>query len=114
MMVFGMLELGRAIMVQQLLTNAAREGVRVGVLDSPTPTASVVTSTVTNYLKNAGVSGATVTVVPSEPTTATYGTPISVTVQVPFSSVSWVPTPQFMKSSTKLKATAVMRRETVQ
>jgi Flp pilus assembly protein TadG len=114
MMVFGMIELGRAIMVQQILTNAAREGVRVGVLDSPTPTASVVTTTVTNYLQKAGIAGATVTIDPSEPTTAGYGAPVTVTVQIPFSSVSWLPAPWFLKSTTQLKASTVMRRETVQ
>ena len=37
MLVFGMIEFGRAIMVEQILTNAAREGARVAVLDSATP-----------------------------------------------------------------------------
>ncbi len=37
LLVFGMIEFGRAIMVQQILTNASREGARVAVLDSPTP-----------------------------------------------------------------------------
>ena len=32
LMVFGMIEFGRAIMVQQVLTNASREGARVAVL----------------------------------------------------------------------------------
>ena len=36
MLVFGMIEFGRAIMVEQILTNAAREGARVAVLDSAT------------------------------------------------------------------------------
>ena len=36
-----MIEFGRAIMVQQVLTNASREGARLAVFDSPTPTASV-------------------------------------------------------------------------
>ncbi len=33
MMIMGMLELGRAVMVQQVITNASREGARVAVLD---------------------------------------------------------------------------------
>src|SRR5882757_936386 len=33
LLVFGMVEYGRMIMVQQVITNAAREGARVGVLD---------------------------------------------------------------------------------
>ena len=60
-MVFGMIEFGRAIMVQQVLTNASREGARVAILDSPTPNArrAVVTSTVNGYLQNAGLSTTT-------------------------------------------------------
>ncbi|MGB6041722.1 MAG: TadE family protein, partial [Pirellulales bacterium] len=33
LMVMGMIEVGRAIMVQQVLTNASREGARRAVLD---------------------------------------------------------------------------------
>ena len=113
LMIFGMIEFGRAIMVQQVLTNAAREGARVAVLDSATPTASQVRSTVTNYLQSAGISGATVTMDPSEPTTAGYGASVTVTAQVPFRNVSWLP-PMFVSSSTNLRASTIMRRETVQ
>jgi Flp pilus assembly protein TadG len=111
MLVFGMIEYGRMVMVQQLLTNASREGARMGVLDGAT-TASVQTS-VTTYLSNASVSGATVTVSPNPPSSAGYGAPVTVTVTVPFSQVSWIPTPMFLSGKT-LTATSVMRRETVQ
>jgi Flp pilus assembly protein TadG len=115
LMVFGMIEFGRAIMVKQVVTNASREGARLAVLDSPSPTASTVVSTVKNYMQNAGVSAtaATVTINPSEPTTAGYGQPVTVTVQIPFSSVSWLPKPLFLGASTQLSASTVMRRETV-
>jgi Flp pilus assembly protein TadG len=114
MMVFGMIEFGRAIMVQQVLTNASREGARVAVLDSQTPTATQVKSLVATYLQNAGITGATVTINPAEPTSASYGQPVTVNVQIPFSNVSWLPAPWFLTGSTKLKASTVMRRETVQ
>jgi Flp pilus assembly protein TadG len=114
LMVFGMIEFGRAVMVQQVLTNASREGARVAVLDSQTPTASQVASTVTTYLQNAGISGATITINPTEPTTAGYGAPVTVQVQIPFASVSWLPAPWFLGGNTKLRASTVMRRETVQ
>ncbi len=114
LLVFGIIEFGRAIMVQEILTNASREGARLAVLDSPTPTASSVNSTVTTYLANAGISGATVTINPSEPTTAGYGQPVTVTVTIPFTSVSWLPSPMFLAKTTQLTATTVMRRETVQ
>jgi Flp pilus assembly protein TadG len=34
LMIFGMIEFGRMVMVQQILTNASREGARLGVLDN--------------------------------------------------------------------------------
>ena len=119
LMVFGMIEFGRAIMVQQVLTNASREGARVAVLDSATPTHDKVVSTVTTYLQNAGISGATVTIDAgaahsTEPTAAAYGESVKVSTQIPFSSVSWLPTPWFLTPSTQLHASTVMRRETVQ
>ncbi len=114
LMIFGMIEVGRAIMVQQILTNASREGARLAVLDSQTALAPEVTAKVTSYLQNSAITGATVTINPSEPTTAGYGEPVTVTVSVPYSSVSWLPTTWFMKSGATLKASSVMRRETVQ
>ena len=110
-MVFGMIEYGRMVMVQQMLTNAAREGARVGVLDGAT-TASV-QSSVTTYLSNASISGSTVTVNPSPPSSAGYGQPVTVTVTIPFASVSWIPAPMFLSGKT-LTAKSVMRRETVE
>jgi Flp pilus assembly protein TadG len=109
-----MIEIGRVMMVQQILTNASREGVRVAILDSPTPTATQVSNTVTTYLQSTGITGATVTINPTEPTTAAYGAQVTVTVQVPFSNVSWLPSFMFVRSNAKIKASAVMRRETVQ
>ena len=64
-----------------------------------------------------GISAATtnmVTINPTEPTTAAYGTPVTVTVQIPYSSVSWLPSPWFISGTTNLTASTVMRRETVQ
>jgi hypothetical protein len=110
-MVFGMIEFGRMIMVQQILTNASREGARLAVLDGSTT--SAVQSSVTSYLTSARLGGATVTVVP-DPTTAGYGAPVTVTVQIPFGQVSWLPTPIFVSGSMPLSASTVMRRETVQ
>ena len=115
-MIFGLIEFGRAIMVQQVLTNASREGARIAVLDSPTPTAGSVTAAVRSYLNRGGVSGAaaSITITPAEPTTAGYGDPVTVTVQIPFEDVSWLPAPWFLGANTNLRASSVMRRETVQ
>jgi Flp pilus assembly protein TadG len=112
LLVFGMIEFGRAVMVQQIITNASREGARLAVLDGTT--ASDVRTKVGTYLTDASIKGATVTINPSEPNTAGYGAPVTVTVQVPFSQVSWLPSPMFLGGGRQLTATTVMRRETVQ
>lgn len=111
LLVFGMLEFGRCVLVQQLLTNASREGARCAVLDGAT-THEVVGS-VSGYLAGASVRGAIITVSPDPPSTAPVGQPVTVTVQVPYREVSWIPAPQYLGNAV-LSATSVMRRETVQ
>jgi Flp pilus assembly protein TadG len=124
-LVFGIIEYGRMVMVQQVLTNASREGARVGVLDPPAGQTSlpIVTSTINNYLTAAGISGATVTAYISadsgsswsvaDPSAALYGQMVKIKISVPFTSVSWLPTPIWLGGKT-LQASTVMRRETVQ
>lgn len=111
MLVFGMIEYGRMVMVQQLITSAGREGARMGVLEGVT--VDQVTTTVTNYLEESSVNGATVTVSPSPLGSARYGEPVTVKVSVPFDSVSWLPSPMYLGGKT-LKSVAIMRRETPQ
>ncbi len=111
LLVFGMIEYGRMVMVQQIITNASREGARLGVLDGTT-TGDVQTS-VTDYLAGASVTGATITVDPSPPDSAGFGEPVTVTVDIPFNQVSWLPTPLFIGGKT-LSASTIMRRESAQ
>jgi len=113
LLVFGMLEFGRMVMVQQVLTNASREGARAAVLDGAT--ASSVTNQVTSYLANSSISGSnlTVTVDPSPPNSAAAGEAVTVTISIPFRQVSWLPTPMFIGSKQMTAATS-MRRESVQ
>ena len=109
LLLLGMIEFGRAIMVQQMLTNASREGARLGVLDGTT-TAQVRT-TVENYLTT--IEGETTAVNPDPPGNAGFGQPVSVTVSVGFDQVSWLSSPMFL-GGRNLSATTVMRRESVQ
>ena len=111
LLVFGMIEFGRMVMVQQVITNASREGARIAVLDGATT--SDVTTAVDNYLTSAAVRGATVSVTPSPPSSAGYGAPVTVTVSVSFNQVSWLPSPMFLGGQ-NLSAVTVMRRETIQ
>ncbi|WP_425617433.1 TadE/TadG family type IV pilus assembly protein [Anatilimnocola sp. NA78] len=113
LLVFGMIEYGRMVMVQQIVTNAAREGARVAVLDGSTTTA------VQTAARNAMASGSItitadkVTVSPNPPSNAKFGDPVSVTVTVPFNQVSWLPSPMYLGGKS-MTATTTMRRETVQ
>ncbi len=111
LLLFGIIEFGRMVMVQQIITNASREGARMAVLDGAT-TARVETA-VDDYLSNSSIQGATVTVTPNPPTLAEYGEPVTVAVSIPFTQVSWLPSPMFLGATT-LSASTVMRRETVQ
>ncbi len=112
LLILGMIEFGRMVMVQQVITNASREGARIAVLDGTTE--SEVLVTVDNYLSSARVGGATVTVDPTNPNAANYGEPVTVSVSVPFNQVSWLPSSFFGNDDTVLAAATVMRRETVQ
>jgi len=108
-LIFGMIEYGRMVMVQQMLTNASREGARRAVLDGTT-TADVET-TVNNYLASGGISGPTTTVDPNPPNTAAFGAPVTVTIQISYDEVSWLP-PMFLQGA-PMSASSVMRRESV-
>jgi Flp pilus assembly protein TadG len=119
LMILGMLELGRAVMVQQVITNASREGARIAVLDGSLATGTDdepgVTDSIANYLTSANIDpdSVTITIDPATPSSASYGAPVTVTISVPFSEVSWLPTPKYLGNKTLSSAT-VMRRETVQ
>jgi Flp pilus assembly protein TadG len=108
MLVLGMIEFSRLMMVQEILTNAAREGARQAVLNGATT--SNATTTVSNYLSGAGISGYTTTVSP-DPSTAEAGTAITVQITIPYSDVTWLPTPIFLGGVT-LTATVIMCKET--
>jgi Flp pilus assembly protein TadG len=108
MLVFGMIEFGRLVMVQQLLTNASREGARLGVLSDTTDTD--VKNKVVSYLGSSSIAIATSDVSVSYPDS---GEAVAVTVSVPFNQVSWLPSPMFLSGYT-LSAGSTMRRENVQ
>ena len=111
MVVLGIIEFGRMAMVQQVITNAAREGARIAVLDGATT--PKVTTKVNDYLSSGKISTAKVKVSPNPPDSAGYGEPVTVSVSVLFDDVSWLPAPFFVGGKT-LSAESIMRRETVE
>ena len=108
-------------MVQQVLTNASREGARRAVLDGITSTD--VQSAVAAYLTDSGISGASVAVVTNAAVAPDYAESVTVTVDVAFRDVSWLPSPMSLTkwvsnsvdlNTLNLSASTTMRRETVE
>jgi Flp pilus assembly protein TadG len=113
MMVLGIIEIGRACMVTELLTEAARRGCRQGVLEGTS--SSAIKQAATDYLTSVGINGDTAGVILNDaPVDSTDAqnmpayTEITVLVTVPASSVTWVPS--WFVSGT-LSSQYTMRRE---
>jgi Flp pilus assembly protein TadG len=105
--IMGQLESSRLGMVAQLLTTAAREGCRVAVIEGRTQ--KDVQDRVDAVLAGSGIDVGTVTPTPGWETAVT-GKPITVGFNVPYSQVSWLPTPYYLKSA-YIKVSATMNRE---
>lgn len=110
MLTFGMIELGRVVMVKQLMINASREGARMAIL--PASTAEEVIAHVKSELSNSSIGSANVVVTPASLAMAQSGSPVTVAISVNASSVSWIPKPLFVFSQT-IDATTTMRRESL-
>jgi hypothetical protein len=110
LLVFGMIEYGRLVMVQQILTNASREGARRAVLEVVDE--DDVIDAVNDYLADSSISGAEVTVIENAPIPPDFANSMTVTVSIPFSEVSWLPSPMFL-GSYEMSASSTMRREMV-
>jgi Flp pilus assembly protein TadG len=108
LLIAGIIEFGRTVMVQQILTNASREGARKAAL--PGTTNSDVEAVVTNYMQAANVASAdSVTVTPSA-SAAAAGDAVKVTVTIKFSKVGWLPMSWFV-GDPLLNASTTMRKE---
>jgi Flp pilus assembly protein TadG len=110
-LILGLIEAARLGMVCQELTTAAREGCRVAVLNGMVQ--SDVQSRINTVLSGSGISVGTVTPTCPSPyswDSAPAGTAITVSLSVPYSQVSWLPTPYFFKNVT-ITASATMSSE---
>lgn len=113
--ILGIVEIGRGIMVSQILETAARNGARQAIVKGTTN--AQVTSAVNTFLQTtANIPSADVTVSLADNGTngaslanAATGDTISVTVTVPYSDVTWLP-PNFLKG-VNLSALCVMQHE---
>jgi len=107
-LVFGMIEAARLGMAAQLLNTAARDGCRVAVLNQMTQ--ADVQAHVDAVLSGSGISAGTVTPTPSDWMTAPNATAITVSLSVPYSQISWLPSPRFLGGAT-VSASATMSSE---
>jgi len=107
MLIIGIIEIGRAMMVQQVLINASRVGARRAITLSSTEDAVI--EAVEEYAEGVGVSGVVVEVTP-DPATAAAGDAITVDVDIDYDLVTWLPSPWFMGDK-QLTASSVMRKE---
>ena len=113
LLVIGIVEYGRMVMVQQVIVNASREGARQAVLEGAT--ATEVIETVVSYGMEGAVTihAADVILAPANLEEADFGDPIQITITIPFDQVSWLPAPMYLAGK-NLVATTAMRREAVQ
>jgi Flp pilus assembly protein TadG len=110
LVIFGIIEFGRAMMVAEVLNTAARSGCRVGVLTGSTNTD--VNTAVTNSLTGVPAQAPTILVNGNQAnvSTAVTGDAVTVKVSMAYSKVSWLPLNTFLGNVT-LSSTVVMRHE---
>jgi Flp pilus assembly protein TadG len=94
LLLLGIMELGRAVMIYQVTTNAAREAVRQAII--PGATDAAVLSTCNTYLDRGGISGTgrTVQILNGAGTSSSLTAigskqPVTVRVVVPFAQNTW-------------------------
>jgi hypothetical protein len=116
----GVIEFSRMGMMCQLISTGAREGCRVAVVQYNT--LSDVQGRVNQMLGSAGLTIASISpadsdpgtngafILPSNWDTVPGGTPITLVLRVPYSQVSWIPNPMFLKGAV-LSGTAVLSSE---
>lgn len=116
LVVFGLFEFSRMVMMQQSVTEAAQYGCRKAAL-ATTNDGSKVETAVREYLGSvilnpSALSGARISISPSDLSFLPPGTPISVTVQVDFADVSWLPGNLIGLAGTEvLQSTSTLERE---
>jgi len=109
MILFGIIEFGIALYQQSILTNASREGARLGIVQSvPAITTGQINATIDTYLTGAGITPGNVsrTIVAGGVT----GSPVRVTLTLPYTFVT-LPGFGAMVPTINLQAWTEMRHE---
>lgn len=109
MILFGIIEFGMALYRQSILTNASREGARLGIVQSiPAIGTGQINAAIDNYLIAAGIPAGNVTrnIVAGGIT----GTPVQVTLTLPY-TYAVLPGLTSIAPTINLTAQTVMRHE---
>lgn len=111
MVLLGTVEMGRFVMIGQLTESAASIGGREAAKTATESSADVIES-VAGYLQSGGVpsDAVTVSVNPTSLSSLDTGDEITVTVQVSFAEVTWLP-PSILPSDLQVQGTSVVARE---
>jgi Flp pilus assembly protein TadG len=109
MILFGIIEFGLALYQQAVLTNASREGARLGIVQSiPAITTAQIDTTIDTYLTSAGITPGNVSrVIVAGGVT---GTPVSVALTLPYTFMV-LPGLTSVAPTINLSAQTVMRHE---
>ena len=105
---FGLVEIGRLMLVKQTATHATREGARIAI--RPLADSNDVIERVNEELALLAIENATIETVPATLEDAEPGSQVTVRVRVDIASVSWIPG-FFNFNATEIVAESSMRRE---
>jgi Flp pilus assembly protein TadG len=105
---FGLVEMGRFMLVKEAATHATREGARIAV--RPFATDDEIITRVNEELAIMSIADATITIDPPELEDAEPGSMVTVRVQITPDSISWVPGIINIQAA-HIVAESTMRRE---
>ena len=111
MLIIGIIEFGRLMQVQQILTNASREGARRAVIQGATKVEAI--QITKDALVNAGFADNEhihVTVTPSDLNTLIQGDSVTMSIRMHYHDVSWIGSSWFL-GGVDIEADTVMRAE---
>ncbi len=109
MVLFGIIEFGFALYQQAVLTNASREGARLGIVQAvPAITTAQINAAIDNYLAPTGINPANVAriITPG----AVTGAPVTVSLTLPYTFMV-LPSLTSVAPQINLTAYTVMRHE---
>ena len=111
MLTFGLVEVGRIMLVKQTAVHASREGARIAV--RPTADDNDVVQRVTEELNIMALSDAVIETEPASLADAAPGSTVTVRVRINLTDISWIPG-VFDFAASEIIAETAMRRESTQ